>query len=130
MKQLRFLFLHLVAILISVGNATASEKPADAIFEAINKKHHLAMLERGLLTAQANWVASIGQMLFYNRRCGDTVVSMKQIEDQRAEVVSFFRIPAEVMANESESIATELSDAFGSADKETLTFVCQQARAK
>ena len=128
--MLRLLFMLAAGFVSSLSSAMADDNAAAKLMDTIQRKHHFAMLKQGLLEAQANRVYVIGAKTFANRKCGEDVLPIAQVESERREVVEFFKIPADAMATGSVAIAADLETAFSNAPEEVLKEFCQTAKTQ
>ena len=125
---MRLFFMLAAGFVSSVSSAMADENAAK-VMDAVQRKHHFAMLKQGLIEAQANWVYVIGAKTFANRKCGEDVMPIAKVQSERQGVVEFFKIPADAMATGSDAIAADLETAFSNAPEEVLKEFCQTAKA-
>jgi len=102
------------------------EKRSQEIYDSVYNKHHFDLLDKGILTAEANWVWRVGLIMFLHQQCG--FPSQAEVDQQRDDAEAGFHISHQIMAVESASIAADLQSAYGKEPKAVIEAMCRQMR--
>jgi hypothetical protein len=122
--------LALLTLWLPYGVFAAEGESPSHKMEAIFKKHHFAMLDKGILTADANYAAAVGSVTFLRGLCGDEVVTAAQLGELQARAEEFVNIPKAILAQEARSVTDELNDSFANAGKDVAHEICENAKAR